>query len=139
MADLKDIRGIRAQALTSDPDQPGSISQIYYNDTAGVFKALKEGSAADGTWSSGGNLNTARFNMGTSGTQTATLAFAGKTSTEVNNVESYNGSSWSETTEVNQLRRSLGSSGTQTAALAFAGQIPPGTAVTELWNGSTWT
>ena len=33
MADLKDIRGIRAQALASDPYQPGSSCQICYNDT----------------------------------------------------------------------------------------------------------
>ena len=91
---------VTAAVLTEgDVFLSGGITLKGFGKAAGIPAA---------TWSSGGSLNTARFNMGTSGSQTAALAIAGKTSTEVNNVESYDGSSWSETTEVNQLRRSLG-------------------------------
>jgi len=142
MADLKDIRGIRVQALASDPDQPGSVAQIFYNDTTGVFKAIRAGTAADGTWSSGGSLNTARYaNSGAGASLSAALSFGGATPSRTAITESYDGSSWTEVNDLNTAANELGGSGTQTAALAAGGAIPPGTASakTESWDGSNWT
>jgi hypothetical protein len=50
-----------------------------------------------GSWSSGGNLNTARYQFRGTGTQTAALAFGGNTGLHLISYtasESYNGTSW---------------------------------------------
>ena len=57
MAKLKTFSGFPVQNLSSDST---SVGQIYYNSTSGQFKAIKNGGAPIGTWSSGGNLNTGR-------------------------------------------------------------------------------
>lgn len=140
MADLKDIRGIRVQALASDPDQPGSVAQIFYNDTAGVFKAIRAGTAADGAWSSGGALNSPRGNGGASGLQTAALYFGGDGPPgTIAITEQYDGSSWTEVGDLNVARSQqfFSNQGTQTAALSATGN-PVATNV-ESWNGSSWT
>ena len=71
MAKLKDIKGSAIQYLAEDP-----VEYI-------------------GSWSSGGNLNTARrgYDVG-AGIQTAALMSGGFTTVEVNNTEQYDGSSW---------------------------------------------
>ena len=67
------------------------------------------------------------------------------TVSNLNVVESWNGSSWTEVAEINTGRAHMGSraAGTQTAGLIFGGvNTYPGTnqlAVTESWNGSAWT
>lgn len=140
MADLKDIRGIRVQALASDPDQPGSVAQIFYNDTAGVFKAIRAGTAADGAWSSGGALNSPRGNAGASGLQTAALYFGGDGPPgTIAITEQYDGSSWTEVADMNAAKSQsfFSNQGTQTAALSATG-YPVSTSV-ESWNGSSWT
>ena len=58
MASYKDIQGFNIQNLTSDPVP---------------FAQAKENDPYVGSWSSGGNLNTARGNGGSMGTQTAAL------------------------------------------------------------------
>jgi len=101
-------------------------------------------------WSSGGNMNTSRsYASSTSqGTQDATVVFGGYTvpNGQLNNSESYNGSTWTATPTLNTGRRMLGGAGTQTAGLAFGGfrDAPAGPPtlhqnITESWNGSTWT
>jgi len=101
-------------------------------------------------WASGGNMNTARsYASSTSqGTQDATVVFGGYTAPngQLNNSESYNGSTWTATPTLNIGRRMLGGAGTQTAGLAFGGfrDVPAGPPTnwnntTESWNGSTWT
>jgi hypothetical protein len=75
------------------------------------------------------------------GTQTAALAFGGRTGvpTNVGATEEYNGSTWtSNPTGLNTARGNLGGAGIQTAALAFGGS-PPNTGATEEYDGSTWT
>jgi len=89
------------------------------------------------SWTEVNDLNTAREGIGGFGIQTAAIAAAGYTTTDVNNVESWNGSSWSETTEVNTARRYAGSSGLSTAGMIFGAN--PATGATEIWNGSAWT
>jgi hypothetical protein len=107
-----------------------------------------------GTWSSGGNLNTGRYDSGSASQSNATAAliFAGETYTPptgaLNTVtESYNGTSWTELNDLSTPRRqSPGGFGTQTSAICVSGGVPlrphNGTAAVsnvEEWDGSTWT
>jgi hypothetical protein len=106
MADYKGIQGFGVQTLASDPTEPGSVGQIFYNSTSGTFKTVKPGGAPVGTWASGGNLNTARGNgIGGGGTQTNALAFGGDPRTGA--TENYNGTSWTEVNDLNSARNYL--------------------------------
>jgi hypothetical protein len=120
MAEYKDIKGFKVQTVSTDP-------------AASII--------ATGTWSSGGNLNTARgenFGNGV-GTQTAAAVSGGSTpSAEVALHEQYNGTSWTETTDINTARGGTWADGTQ-GAFWMAGGAPPYKANTETWNGSAWT
>jgi hypothetical protein len=60
MANYKELEGFGVQTLATDPDTPGWIGSIFYNSTSGTFKTVKPGGIADGTWASGGDMNTAR-------------------------------------------------------------------------------
>ena len=144
MAAYKEIKGINIQKLSADPPAPIE-GQVWYNTTSGTLKGLKNN---PGSWSTGGNLNTARRLLAGAGTQTAALAFGGKTPAldELALTESYNGSAWTELNDLNTARTVLGGAGTSTAALAFGGENggpgdPNGgmTAATESWDGTSWT
>ena len=80
MAEYKAIHGTLFQHKTSDPKAAG---------------------LAGASWSSGGNLNTARSTKGTTaGTQTASGVFGGQTSTAYVAIhEQYNGTAWTEATD----------------------------------------
>ena len=84
----------------SFPGPTSSILQegdMWFNSTSSTLKGY--GTAAGipaGTWASGGSLNTAKYQLGTAGTQTATLAFGGSTPPFTSTNESYNGTSWTE-------------------------------------------
>ena len=114
MATYKEIKGVTIQTLDSDP----------------VVNA--------GSWSSGGDLNTARYQGGGAGTQTAASLFGGYSSPNAVH-EYYNGSSWSEQTDLNTGRSSAASGGTQTASLLAGGYTTTNVTNTETWNGSSWT
>jgi hypothetical protein len=89
-------------------------------------------------WTEVNDLNTARYDMGSFGTQTATIT-AGGTPPTTAATESWNGTSWTEVNDLNTGRYSQGSAGdVQTAGLIFGG-FPYGTAITESWNGTSWT
>ena len=96
-----------------------------------------------GAWSTGGSLNTARQQVGSSGTQTAAIAFGGSSPTIVGNTELYDGTSWTEVNDLNTARAAMGpTKGPSTSVLSFGGYNPPGAfvrAFTESWNGSSWT
>jgi hypothetical protein len=78
MANYKELEGFGVQTLATDPDSPGWIGSIFYNSTEGVFKTVKPGGVAIGTWASGGNLHTAReTDLVAGGTQTDALVFGG--------------------------------------------------------------
>ena len=83
MADYKGIKGFTVQSLATDP--------------------LTGGGAAGGTWSSGGNVNTARNTQGSAGTQTANLIFGGNPT--IASTEKYDGSSWTEVNDLNTGRQ----------------------------------
>jgi hypothetical protein len=129
--------------VAGDPPAP-SEGDVWYNTN--TYKLRVRGvSAALGSWSSGGNLNTARLLLAGAGTQTAALGFGGSTGPAPTGVtESYNGSTWTEVNDLNSARRSLGGDGTQTSAIGFGGASPPFgspglTGSTETWNGTSWT
>ena len=117
MATYKEIKGVTIQTFSEDP----------------VI-----GGIAGATWSSGGDVNTARASGGGAGTaQTEALLFGGSSGSNVANTEQSNGTSWTETADLNNARSLMGGTGTYTAALA-AGGSSPGQYV-ETWNGSSWT
>ena len=91
-----------------------------------------------GSWSTGGDLNQAKRDLGSAGTTTAAVAFGGNVPPSTVNTELYNGSNWTEVNNLNSARASLGSNGTQTSALGYGGG-PPMVAITESWNGTNWT
>ena len=72
MATYKEIRGTNITAVDSDPTN--ITGEIFYNNASRALKAFNIGAAS---WSTGGNLNTARMAMGGAGIQTAALVFGG--------------------------------------------------------------
>ena len=74
MATYKEIHGTVIETVTSDPSNAVN-GQVWYNSTDQVLKGFTSNPA--GTFSSGGNLNTARNGLAGAGTQTAALAFGG--------------------------------------------------------------
>src|SRR6056300_1564393 len=129
--------------VASDPPSPDT-GQIWYNTTDKVLRAYIQGA---NTWTTGGNLNTGRSDLGgAGGTDTTTgLAFAGKNpgSGRITNTESYDGSAWTEVNDLNTAIGLHGSAGTQTSALSFGGRLSPGPGAyvtqTESWDGTSWT
>jgi len=125
--------------------QKENLGQVFYNSTSNAFKVTKDNSGAPlGSWSSGGNLNTARYNAarGTAGTQTAAIAVGGATPSPSGVVEQYDGTSWTEINDLNTGRSRAASCATSfTAAIASGGASPVVTGVgnTESFNGTSWT
>jgi len=119
--------------VAGDPPSP-ALGDIWYNSSTNALKF--QGFLSD-AFSSGGNLNTALGSLGSSGTQTAALAFGGKTP-RTGATEEYDGTSWANNpTGLNTARSELTGCGTQTVALAFGGY--DGTSnqsATEEWTGA---
>jgi len=119
------------------------IGQTYYNSTTGQFKAIKDGGAPIGTWSSGGSLNTDRAYAGASGTVTSSVIFGGYTGPAyVGNTETYDGTSFTEVADMNTGRGGAGYAGSsQTNAIIFSGTPPPSgySTLNETWDGTSWT
>ena len=93
-------------------------------------------------WATGGNLGTARTEIGGAGSQTASLCAGGQASGSfVTSVEEYNGTSWSEVNDIPTATRGFGGAGTQTASVMFGGENPPSTTITTAYNydGTNWT
>ena len=84
-------------------------------------------------------MATGRSGLAGAGTNTAALAFGGRTTTSVACTESYNGSTWTAGGAMSTARCTLAGAGTNTAALAFGGFTTGGVACTESYNGSTWS
>jgi hypothetical protein len=141
MAEYINIKGQNIEVVASDPANP-TIGQIWYNSTSNTLKGYVYQAAA---WASSGNMNSGRYFLASGGTQTATLAAGGSTSTPVGPgitgaTEEYNGATWaSNPTGLNTARFGVGGAGTQSAGLAFGGSGPPITGATEEYDGSTWT
>ena len=122
---LQTRSGFPIQNLSSDPVP---YAQALANDPYA------------GVWSSGGNLNQARYSLAGAGTQTAGLAFGGYSApSRRTETEEYNGTSWSEQNNLNLARNELTGAGTQTAALAAGGYSTAATNDAETYNGTSWT
>ena len=97
MATYKSLKGQPIQVLTADPPAPveGQVWVVAAPGTASVMKGYALGT---GAWATGGNLNTARQQMGGAGaSQTSAIAFGGDSGSDqlvIN--ELYNGTAWSE-------------------------------------------
>ena len=141
MSEYKGIKGFQVQTRTEDPENP-IVGDFYYNSGSGQFRVVTEGGAPIGTWSSGGDLNTARTDLTGTGTKAAGLAIGGRPGNK-NTVEQYNGSSWSEIAEIGTGRYAAAAAGSPSAALYFGGYFSSAPAgarnLTENWNGSSWT
>ena len=85
MTTYKEIFGKYVKNYSSDPtaDIEG---QIWYNTTSGTFKT--EELVAD-AWAAGGNMGTARRQLGGAGTQTAALGFGGYTTVPTGATEEF--------------------------------------------------
>src|SRR5210317_1749999 len=118
MTDYKNIFGKPVKFLATDPDNAEAEGQIWYNSTADAFKSI----VASEAWSSGSPLITARYILAGAGTQTAGLAFGGRTTGVTNVTEEYNGSGWANGGNLGTARQALAGAGTQTAGLAFGGE-----------------
>ena len=117
--------------------------QLFFNSTANAFKeTITDFPAA--TWSSGGDLNTARDGLhGGAGTQTAGQVTGGRSApgASVALNELYDGTSFTESADLNTARRfTTGFGATNTASVTAGGNQPPYTpGVTETWDGSSFT
>ena len=146
MAKYKDIGGTSVQfkSGTEEYTYPsGAEGSIYYNSNNGQFEFVGIGA---GTWATGGNMNTGRFNTASGfGTQTAGAVTGGQTPADdyTDNVEEYNGTSWTEVTNTSRDKfASSNSTGTQTAGLLCGGYVEPASAgvnSTEEYDGTNWT
>ena len=133
MTTYKDIHGTKIEVRTDDPSNPVN-GQVWYN--SGTLKGHKENPS--GAWSTGGVLNTPRYEFPGVGTQTAGLFISGnKPGGYRSEVELYNGTAFSEVGDVNTATRNFGAAGTSTSAVIWGGQAD--TDMTETWNGSSWT
>jgi hypothetical protein len=92
-----------------------------------------------GTWSTGGNLSTARNGLAGCGTQTSGLSFGGNTGSVSGVTEEYNGTTWNSGGDLSTFRKNLGGAGTQSAGLSFGGQAPGNSNITEEYNGTAWS
>ena len=136
MSDYESITGKRIKYLTSDPTLSSSYEgQVWYNSTTGVNKSLVQIKA----WSSSGNMGTARYLIGSCGSQTAALGFGGYSGGVKNETEEYNGFNWSNGGNIGTARYNPGGAGSQTAGLAFGGFTSTKVNNVEEYDGSSWT
>jgi hypothetical protein len=98
------------------------------------------------SWTTVNSLNTARFNSGGTGTQTAGLAFGGFGTGPTtgpfppqNVTELWDGTNWSSAPPMTTARGGIGSVGTQNAGLGAGGYTTTAVANTEEWSGPQTT
>ena len=135
MTTYKELFGKYVQNYASDPTSTDAEGQIWYNSTSGTFKTALGGV---GAWSSGGSLNTARSALAGAGTQTAGLAFGGRTSPPTNSTatELYNGTSWtSNPTGLSAARNGATGAGGSLSSGWLCGGNPSPAVATEEWTG----
>ncbi len=137
MSEYKALKGKKIKTFATDLVNEQAEGQVFFS-TAAAQRELKTVVKQD-SWAGGGNLNTARNELGGAGTQGATIAFGGATSppTRVNNSEEYNGTSWTEIADMSTARYTLGGNGTTLASLAVGGLTPSITNATEEFTVAT--
>jgi hypothetical protein len=115
MATYKEIHGRAIKFVSADLSQTG---EIFYNSTAGSFKAIVQTEA----WRSQSPLSEGRSLAGAAGTAPAGLVFGGEpgpaSPSETTATEEWNGSGWTAGGAMPVATRSMGAFGTQTAAIS---------------------
>ena len=93
----------------------------------------------DSSWTTGGNLGTARYQLSGNnvGTQTAGLCAGGFSGGSKNLTEEYNGSTWSTGGALPTANGNAARGGTQTAAYFTGGSYSPNTASYH-YDGTSW-
>ena len=141
MTTFKEIRGTLIKSLSSDPS-PVANGEMWYNSTSQTLK----GQLLVGAWSSGGNLSTGRYAIGSAGTFTAGLAIGGDLfgsnpgSRGSNSTEEYNGTAWTGGGNLGTSGSWRAGAGTQTAASGTAGNnYSSYISTSENYDGSSWT
>ena len=116
--------GIQTAALAiSGNDDPPVIANVEsYNGSS---------------WTEITDVNSARTNAASDGTQTSAIIGGGDGGPSNALTETWNGSSWTEVSDLNTGRDAMGGAGTVPAFLAFGGWQTR--SETELWNGSSWS
>ena len=137
MTDYKAIHGRNIQHLASDLDNAEAEGQIWFNTTSSDYKTIVK---VAGTWSTGGNLNSARAAArGATGIQTAAIITGGGPP-DIDDTETYDGSSWTEVNDLNTARAAGSSVGTTAAALHISGDVGGSLQdVVESYDGTNWT
>ena len=133
------------QALQESPTKYGrrgcgtTAAGLVFGGIPPVSTATEEWGGS--SWTAGGSLSTARYNLGAAGTQTAGLAFGGNQDPPPvsSACEEYNGTSWSAGGSLSTARNGLAGVGIQTLALAIGGSTGSDTAAVEQYNGSSWS
>ena len=124
------------------------VIQSFFNPTPSTTGFPTATAEWNGSWTSGGSINTARreaFSSQGGGTQISCfLAGGGAPGSPKNNSETYDGTSWTSTANMNTARSRGGGGGTATNGIIITGttsdpQIPGLTTATESWNGTSWT
>ena len=140
LASLATARNTLAKgATTTDtaiapPGNQTPATTEEYNRSINVITAA--------AFSSGGNLNTARYDIVGTGLQTAAVAAGGYSSSRIGNTENYDGSAWTNSSTKPTAVFAGAMVGTQTAAFYASGNNAPSggrTASTEEYDGSNWT
>jgi hypothetical protein len=139
MATFKGIKGVKVQSTASDPTASEATGTVWYNTAS---TALKYATEADGTWATGGALNTPRYGaVGAGAGVPSSILFAGAIPAK-GDTETYDGTNWTEVANLNTARYSSAGCGTETAALSFSGTPGGGggvgTKTTEEWGGTSW-
>ena len=144
MSDYKAIHGVKIRDYTTDPDNLIE-GQVWFDKTNKVLQFQEKGA---GAFSSGGNLNQARSDLCSWGTQTAALIAGGGPADQPGEgvrTEKYNGTSWTEVNDMNTGKASCRGIGTvNTAGLCIGGYGLEAAsyalyALVESFNGTSWT
>ena len=147
MTDYKNIHGKRVKFFTSDLGNAQAEGQIFYSgidataSAAGVFNFKTAVSSA--AWSSAAPLLTATRGIANTGSETASVAYGGFTTTLVATTLEYNGSGWASGENMPSTQSEKTKGGTQTAVIAAGGDsgdatTPAGVATIE-YDGTEWT
>jgi hypothetical protein len=138
MSTYQELKGLKVKYLSSDTSGDRlKEGEVFYNSTDFKLKAF----VATAAWHSSGPLITGRVNIGSSGTQTAGLAWCGDPGSSPNlsnSTEEYNGSGWASSGDFTVSTRRVLGAGTQTASVAAGGDVAPNAASFE-YDGSSWT
>ena len=170
MADYSTIKGFTVQSLASDPyasavlgatwSSGGALGTALYTQGAGggtltaaitMGGRTTPGPAANSTnktqtydgssWTEVNALNTARFQGGGCGNQTAAVLAGGvyeASPDDYGGTENYDGTSWTAGNDLSRgTNRGLAAAGIQTAAFIAGGQ--PVNALMETYDGTSWS